>query len=115
MHRTLMAGMSLVALLAVAGCARDGSTTTSTAGSGSSGASGQTVGGTGIRGATDLGVSGDPAYRSGSSVQPQNRRTAGNRPGAGMPIEPDNRPPGLSPGPLSGDAGKRTTGEPGGT
>ena len=135
MHRTLMAGMSLVALFAVAGCARDSSMTTSNAGSGSSGSSSPSVGcmqgnfdprctdasrmgmsgSTGMRGTTDMGVIDDPNYRAGSSVQPQNRRTASNRPGAGMPIEPGNTSPGLSPGTLSGDAGKRTTGEAGGT
>lgn len=96
MHRTLMAGMSLLALFAVAGCAQDRSGMTSTnAGSA----------GFGTSGASD-----DPAF----GVQPQNRRGTGNAPGAGAPIDLRNNPPSLSPGTLSGDAGKRTGSGPGG-
>ncbi|WP_448189847.1 hypothetical protein [Azospirillum sp. sgz301742] len=131
MHRTLMAGMSLMALFAVAGCVQDTSgrpvTNAGSAGFGridgacqpgnmdpncisssrlgSAGASWPDGGNT-----TMYGTSDDPAF----GVQPQNRRGTANRPGAGMPIEPSNNPPSLSPGTLSGNAGKRTTGEPGG-
>ncbi|HYH39268.1 MAG TPA: hypothetical protein VD860_13675 [Azospirillum sp.] len=130
MHRTLIAGLSLLALTVVAGCAQDDAMTTSNAGSGSSGqdscsqwnfnprctdASRMGMSGSGaLRGTTDLGGIDDPNFRAGSSVPPQNRRMAGNRPGAGVPMEPPNSAPSLSPGTLSGDAGKRTTGETGG-
>jgi hypothetical protein len=131
MHRTLMAGMSLMALFAVAGCAQDRSgMATTNAGSAGFGRTGAAcppgnmdpncpdrsrlgTAGTSIRESGDptmYGTSDDPAF----GVQPQNRRGTGNRPGAGVPIDPQNNPPSLSPGTLSGDAGKRTTGEPGG-
>lgn len=96
MHRTLMAGMSLLALFAVAGCAQDRSgmatTNAGSAGFGRTGAacppgnidpncpSSSRLGsaGTTIRDAGDAtmyGTSDDPAF----GVQPQNRRTAGKR------------------------------------
>ncbi|WP_431856158.1 hypothetical protein [Azospirillum sp.] len=99
MHRTLIAGMSVAALVAVTGCAQDRTGTDA----GTAGASGSRST------ASASGSSGDPGY----GVAPQNRRS-GNSPGAGMPIEPANDAPSLSPGTLSGDAGKRTTGETGG-
>lgn len=129
MHRTLIAGMSVAALVAVTGCAQDNSMPTTNAGSagfgrvdaacppgnlnpectsssrlGTSGTSRSDRGDTTMYGSSD---------NPGFGVQPQNRRS-GNSPGAGMPIEPANDAPSLSPGTLSGDAGKRTTGETGG-
>ena len=96
MHRTLMAGMSLLALVAVAGCAQD-------AGVGTAGSSRVD------RGTAASSGSSDPAY----GVQPQNRR-ASNAPGAGMPAEMENRRPSEVPSTLSGDSGKRTSSGPGG-
>lgn len=100
MHRTLIAGMSLLALAAVAGCADNGSGMPS--GNAGTSAAGRSS-------ASASGSSADPGY----GVAPLNRR-GGNAAGAGMPMEPANNAPSLSPGTLSGDAGKRTTGETGG-
>ena len=131
MHRTLMAGMSLLALAAVAGCADNSGMATSNAGSagfgrtqaacppgnmdpscpdrsrlGTAGTSRPDRGDTTMYGSSD-----NPAF----GVQPQNRRnSAGNAPGAGMPAEMDNRRPSEVPSTLSGDSGKRTSSGPGG-
>ncbi len=110
MHRTLMAGMSLLALFAVAGCAQDRSGMASTnAGSAGFGRSDAAC----PPGNTDpscTGTSDTPAF----GVQPQNRRGPGGAPGAGVPMDLNNKPPSQSPGTLSGDAGKRTSSGPGG-
>jgi len=93
MHRTLMAGMSLLALLAVAGCA-DSTERTSTGTSGSSaGTATQTD-------TSRYGLSG-PARAGGS-------------PGAGSSMGAGVRMPSTNPGPLSGELGDPPRSSPGG-
>lgn len=127
-----IAGVSLIALFVLAGCAADPSgMPVSNAGSAGFGRTeaacppGNTnpecpldsrlgTAGTSLsreRGDPTLyGSSDDPAF----GVLPQNRRGSGNAPGAGVPAEPPNASPSLSPSTLSGDAGKRTNDSPGG-
>ena len=127
MHRTLMAGMSLLALAALAGCADNSGMPVSNAGSagfgrilaacppgnqdpscpdssrlGSAGTSFPDQGDSTLYGSSD-----NPAF----GVQPESGR---NAPGAGMPAEMDNRRPSEVPGTLSGDSAKRTSSGPGG-
>lgn len=102
LRRSLMAGISVLALAAVSACARNASVPAA-GGAGSSGMGAD-------RNATASGTSGEPTY----GVQPQSRRAPGNAAGAGVPAELPNKPPSQTPSTLSGDSGKRTTGEPGG-
>ncbi|HYG89096.1 MAG TPA: hypothetical protein VD978_22870 [Azospirillum sp.] len=96
MPRMLMVGMSVFALVAVSGCAQDTSGRAAT----NAGTSGSTLSGTGDD--------------STVGVQPPSRPGSANPQGAGAPMQLGNRRPSETPGTLSGDAGKRTTGELGG-